>query len=154
MADRAHRAGALTYDPAADVASRYPDWIVGRADLQGLVPEVLCWARRVILIDGGSSPEVQRSSLAHAVAHLDLGHTVTLSGHFENREEVQADLLAARRLIPLDDLAAAVAWSRDRGEVACQLGVDLPMLRIRELSLDAAERRRLRRIGRVVAHSA
>lgn len=147
MADRAHPAGTLTYDPAADLALRHPDWVVGRADLQGLVPEVLCWVRKVILIDAASSPEVQRSSLAHAVAHLDLGHTRTLSGHFENREEVQADRLAARRLIRIEDLAAALAWSRDRGEVASQLGVDLPMLQAREVGLDVAERRRLRRIG-------
>lgn len=154
MADRTHRAGALTYDPAADVAARYPDWVVGLADLGGLVPEVLCWVRRVILIDASAGIEVRRSSLAHAVAHLDLGHTRTLSGHFENREEGQADRLAARRLIPLEAFAEALAWSQDRGEVARHLGVDLPMLRTRELDLSTAERRRLRRVGRLVAEPA
>lgn len=154
MADRTHRAGALTYDPAADLAARYPEWVVGRVDLGGLVPEVLCWVRRVILIEASARAEVQRSSLAHAVAHIDLGHTTTISGHFENREESQADRLAARRLIALDDFADALSWSQDRGEVARHLGVDLPMLRIRELDLSVAERRRLRRVGGRLAQPA
>lgn len=147
MADRADRAGALSYDPVADVAARHPQWVVGLADLGGLVPEVLCWVRRVILLDAGATPEVRRSSLAHAVAHLDLGHGRTSVGYFENREERQADLLAARRLIPLDDLAEALAWSPDRGEVAALLGVDLPMLLVREQGLSTAERRLLRRVS-------
>ena len=143
MADRADGAGALTYDPVADAAHRYPDWLVATADLGGLVPEVLCRVRRVILIDLEQSPEAQRSSLAHAVAHLDLGHAQTLSPFFETREEIQADRLAARRLIPLDAFAEAVSWSRDRTSVASELGVDLSMLRVREESLSRAERRRL-----------
>lgn len=154
MADRTHRAGALTYDPAADLASRYPEWVVGRADLGGLVPEVLCWVRQVILVDASSSPEVQRSSLAHAIAHLDLGHTRTIAGYFENREESRADELAAERLIPLEALADALRWSRDRNEVAGQLGVDLTMLQTRERGLRPAERRRLRRVGGVRAYPA
>lgn len=143
MADRADRAGALTYDPAADAADRYPDWLVTTADLGGLVPEVLCRARRIILIDLDQSPEGQRSSLAHAVAHLDLGHARTLSQFFETREEIEADRLAARRLIPLDAFAEAVSWSRERSAVATELGVDLSMLQVREESLSRAERRRL-----------
>jgi len=154
VADRAHRAGALTYDPDADLATRYPHWVVRRADLDGLVPEVLCWVRRVILIETSSSPEVDRSSLAHAVAHLDLGHTRTVSGFFENREEGQADRLAARRLIRVDDFAQALAWSQDRGEIASQLGVDVSMLQVREATLSATERSQLRRVDRAMGRPA
>ncbi|MCX6396586.1 MAG: ImmA/IrrE family metallo-endopeptidase [Propionibacteriales bacterium] len=144
----------MRYDPAADLADRHPGWVVGLVDLGGLVPEVLCWVRRVILIEAGSSPEVQRSSLAHAVAHLDLGHRRTVAGFFENREELQADHLAARRLIEVDQLADALRWSQDRGEVALQLGVDLATLQTREAGLTPAERRRLRGVRRLVAATA
>ena len=145
MADRAHHAGALSYDPAADVALRHPDWVVAPADLGGLVPEVLCWQRKVILIEAGDSPEVQRSSLAHAIAHLDLGHVRTLPGFFESREEVAADRLAASRLVSFGALAEAVAWTADREAVARELGIDLPMLAVRESMLSRQERRSLRR---------
>lgn len=145
MADRAHRAGALSYDPAADVAARHPDWVVASADLGGLVPEVLCWQRKVILIEADDSPEVRRSSLAHAVAHLDLGHARTLPGFFEHREEIEADRLAAARLVPFPALAEAIAWTADREAVARELGVDLQMLAVRESMLSRHERRTLRR---------
>jgi hypothetical protein len=148
MADRAHDAGALSYDPAADAASRYPDWTVATADLGGVVPEVLSWERQVILIDAGGSAPVRRSSLAHALAHLDLEHRWTLAGFFENREELEADRLAARRLIPLRAFLEAVAWSQDRDEVAAALDVDLPMLDARERDLSRGELRHLRRSSR------
>jgi hypothetical protein len=153
MADRAHGPGTLTYDPAADAAERYPDWVVAVADLGGLVPEVLCWVRQVILLDIAERPEVQRSSLAHAVAHLDLGHAQTLPGFFENREEAQADSLAARRLISIEAFAEAVLWAQDRPSIAAALGVYLEMLEARERDLSRAERRRLRRRCSAVAYA-
>ncbi|MCW2784385.1 MAG: hypothetical protein JWP74_902 [Marmoricola sp.] len=123
------------------------------ADLGGIVPEVLCLERRVILIEREQSIAGQRSSLAHAVAHLDLGHGWTTPGFFENREEAEADRLAAGRLIPLDAFAAAICWAGSRAEVAAELAVDLPMLRAREESLSRAERRWLRRSARAGAVS-
>ena len=150
MADRAQPAGALRYDPASDVAERYPEWVVATVDLGGLVPEALCWVRKVILIETAQREHARRSSLAHAVAHLDLEHTRTLHAFFENREEVAADRLAAERLIPLRSLAQALAWSQDRATVADELGVDLPMLQVRERYLSRSERTRLR-VGAVRA---
>lgn len=143
MADRVDPAGSLTYDPVADVAARYPDWRVGHVDLGGFVSEVLCWARRVILLEVTDRAEVSRSSLAHAIAHLDLGHAATISRHFESREERQADRLAASRLIPLPALESAMSWSLEPGDIAAQLGVDLEMLQVRERALTLGERRRL-----------
>ena len=148
MADQRGDAGSLTYDPDADAAQRYPDWVIRTADLGGIIPEVLSTARRVILIEERQSPAVRRSSLAHAIAHLDLGHHRTLAGWFENREEADADELAARRLIPLESLAHTLAWSRERFEVAAELDVDLIMLEVRENTLTRAERRRLRELLR------
>jgi hypothetical protein len=142
----------LTYDPDSDLATRYPDWLVGTADLGGVIPEVLSTGRRIILLDERLARSARRSSLAHAIAHLDLGHGQTLPGWFENREEAEADALAARRLIPVEDLARALAWSRDRDDVAAELDVDRGMLAARERSMVRAERRTLTRLlARAVA---
>lgn len=146
MADRSDHARPLSYDPAADAAVRYPEWIIRTTDLGGVIPEVMSPARKVILLEQTQSPAARRSSLAHAVAHLDLGHGETLAGWFENREEADADALAARRLIPLPALARALAWSRDRAQVAAELEVDLEMLAVRERGLVGPERRQLRRL--------
>lgn len=145
MADRTNRAARLSYDPAADVAARYPDWFVGTAPLGGVIPEVLSLERRVILIEEDQDPAAQRCSLAHAVAHLDLGHGRAVAGFFENREEADADRHAARLLIPLEALAEALVWTRSRTEVAAELLVDLPILAVREQALTRAERVQLRR---------
>ena len=146
MADREGSAPQLSYDPAADAAARYPDWVVRTADLGGLIPEVLSRSRRVILLEGAHSPAQQRSSLAHALAHLDLGHAETPSGWFEQREEIEAESLAARRLIPLADLARALSWSRESEVVARELAVDSSMLMLRRERMAPEERRRLRRM--------
>jgi hypothetical protein len=145
VADRAGSPAELSYDPYADLARRYPDWLVVAADLGGLVPEVLSPARRVVLLEREQSPAGLRCSLAHAVAHLDLGHARTIAGFFESREEAQADGLAAGRLIALPALAAALSWTRDRTEIAAELQVDAQMLRVRERDLSRADRRALAR---------
>jgi Zn-dependent peptidase ImmA (M78 family) len=146
VADREGSTPPLSYDPAADVAARYPDWIVSTADLGGLIPEVLSHSRKVILLEREHDPDRRRSSLAHALAHLDLGHAETAGGWFEQREEIEAEDLAARRLIPLVGLARALSWSRDHDEVARELGVDTALLMLRQSRMRADERRRLRRL--------
>jgi len=146
VADREGSTPQLSYDPAADAAARYPDWVVRTADLGGVIPEVLSHRRRVILLEREHGPAQHRSSLAHALAHLDLGHAQTAGGWFEQREEVQAEDLAGRRLIPLDVLARALTWSRDHDEIARELGVDTAMLALRQARLRPDERRRLRRL--------
>jgi Zn-dependent peptidase ImmA (M78 family) len=147
MADQQGGAGALTYDPGADAAARYPDWVIRHRSLGG-IPEVLCRRRRVILINNAHTWPAKRSSLAHAVAHLDLGHATTASAYFEKREEKNADQLAARRLISLDALAEVLCWTRDYGEIADELLVDVAMLKVREKHMHVAERHYLRRIVR------
>lgn len=154
MADRTGGSSALSYDPVADVARRYPDWWVADADLGGLISEVFCPARRVILLDHTHGPAVVRCSLAHAIAHLDLGHTHVVRGTFENREEAAANDLAARRLIPLADYADALSWSRDPDEIAAELAVDGATLRFREARFTAADRRFVRRRARRSPESA
>lgn len=137
----------MRYEPGADAATRYPDWVIRHRDL-GRIPEVLCRRRRVILINSAHTWAAKRSSLAHAVAHLDLGHADTASSSFEKREEREADQLAARRLITLDALAEVLCWTRDYEEIAEELVVDVTMLKVREKHLHVAERHYLRRLVR------
>ena len=146
MADRESGTPQLRYDPEADAAARYPDWIVSTADLGGVIPEVLCRSRRVILLEREHDAAQRRSSLAHALAHLDLGHAQARAGWFEQREEAAAEDLASRRLIPLPSLARALSWSREREVVARELGVDVAMLALRQDRMRTEERRRLRRL--------
>jgi hypothetical protein len=72
------------------------------------------------------------------VAHLDLGHRALPAGPFERRQEHEADLLAARRLVCIEALAEALAWTRDAAELAAELGVDQATLgsRLRGLTVD------------------
>lgn len=134
----------MRYDPGADAAARYPDWVIRHRHLGGNIPEVLCRRRKVILINNAHTWAAKRSSLAHAVAHLDLGHEQA-AGYFEKREEADADQMAARRLITLDDLAEALCWTREYAEIAEELVVDVTMLKVRERHLHVAERHYLRR---------
>lgn len=135
----------MRYDPGHDAAERYPEWVIRHRPLGGVIPEVLCPTRKVILIESGHTWPEKRCSLAHAVAHLDLGHDKMRRGYFEAREEAGANQMAARRLITLDDLAEVLCWTRDYGEIAEELQVDVPTLRVRERHLHIAERHYLRR---------
>lgn len=140
MADRAGGKGALMYDPGADAARRFPDWVIRHRPLHG-VPEVLCPRRRVILIDSATSWPAKRCSLAHAVAHLDLGHQATAQhGALSRWMEREANGLAARRLIPVQALADVLCWTRNAFEVAEELGVDVATLEVRRRHLHPSER--------------
>lgn len=78
----------------------------------------------------------RRCSLTHALAHMDLGH----SGHDAGpeqirmtiRQEIQADLQAARWLLPdLDLIGDALVWAQDVAEAAEELWVTEHLLTVR-----------------------
>ena len=129
----------MRYDPGADAARRFPDWVIRHRPLGG-IPEVMCRRRRTILIDSGTSWPQKRCSLAHAVAHLDLEHQATTSGLFDVRMERQANGLAARRLIAVDQLVHVLSWTRHTSEIAAELEVDLVTLDVRRRHLHPSER--------------
>ncbi len=135
----------MTYDPAADIAARYPAWVVRYASLGWGISEAMCHRSRVILLEAGDTSVRKRCSLAHALAHLDLGHGPVSSGFFETRQERTANELAARRLVGIQELATALSWTLSPTEVAADLAVDLPTLSIRFSSLSARERAVLQR---------
>jgi hypothetical protein len=115
------------YDPGADMADRYPGWVVRSAPL-GAVPELLCRRRRVILLDDRLCGADKRCALAHAVAHLDLGHWQTMDRRAETREEQAADDLAAERLMPASLLLDAGVWALTAEEAAAELNVTESLL--------------------------
>jgi hypothetical protein len=145
VADRSGGARAVTYEPGADAARRYPDWVIRHRPLSHGIPEAMCPRRRVILISSGSSWPEKRCSLAHAVAHLDLGHHLTPSSMFDRRNEEAANQLAARRLVTLEALAEVLSWTRWRSEIAEELQVDRATLDVRDRHMHMSERGWLRR---------
>jgi hypothetical protein len=131
------------YDPAADIAARYPGWRVAETTLGWGIREVMCRRSRVILLERAGPLEERRCSLAHAIAHLDLGHG-PVSGLFDVRQEAEASRLAALRLVPMERLAELVGWARSEQELALELGVDHATLRTRLAALGAAQLAHLR----------
>lgn len=83
----------------------------------------------------------RRSSLTHELEHLTRGDRSCCLPKDESRVR-QA---AAHKLISLDDLAAALAWTRDVGELAEELWCDEITVRTRLTHLHPAERHYLRR---------
>lgn len=107
------------------------------------------WSPRVdhILMRPGLHQVERRCHLAHELAHRDLGH----SGQCEwsdaarqtRRQEGEADQLAARRLVRLDQLVNALCWSDDHHEVADYLWVTPHILNVRVENMYGGERTRV-----------
>ena len=91
---------------------------------------------RSIYLHPHQSQAQRRSTLAHELAHLELRHVAGCSA----REEKAAGVLAARWLVPLDDLVDAARWARSLGELADELWVDVETVRIRLATLVESER--------------
>lgn len=145
MADQASgpRAVAGWYDPGADAAERYPDWVIRHRAIG--VPEVMDVRRKVILLDRGGGRGERRASLAHAVAHLDLEHVV-VGGWFGERQERDAERLAALRCVTIRALADAIRWhGQSWSHVAEAVEVDERMLRARLDMMHLANRAELSR---------
>lgn len=112
------------------------------------VPGLYFPDRALIAIDAGSTLAVQRSAMAHELGHHELSHRAGAGATDIARQELRASRWAARRLVAIDDLAAAVRGAAGWDEVAAQLEVDRPTLDTRLAGLTGAERRRLRSAAR------
>jgi hypothetical protein len=136
--------GALTnYDPWADARDRFGDWVIRHRPLQGL-HEVLCWRRKVILLEVEHCRATRTSNLAHAIAHLDLKHRAS-TGFYSKRDEAAADRLAAGRLIGLEQLGDALATHPvDPDLVAEHLDVTVQVLRTRLRALNDDDKEHIR----------
>jgi len=134
------------YCPWTDLGERYPGVHVA---VHGLAPARAAWlpVERVILLDRGLTFTQGRCTLAHEIAHMDLGHYPTGVGHFDRRQERDADGLAGRRLLPVAVLAEAVQAGWDLPSAADELLVTVEVLRDRLDRLHPAERHALRAAG-------
>jgi len=108
--------------------------LLGRITPHGIEVEKTCRQRE------------RRSTLAHELVHLERG-IAPYHPHYTLREERIVDEIAARRLIPLDDLFNAMIWCQGRvdDEVAEELGVDLDTLNTRINTLEPCEQQWLER---------
>ena len=100
----------------------------------------------VIALRAGTSAAQRRCTLAHEIVHLERG--LRDCGPWLHREEQTVHRTAARRLITVSELAAAIrdlGRADDRAALAQALDVDTETLLVRLATLEPAERRALRR---------
>ncbi|HEY3925238.1 MAG TPA: ImmA/IrrE family metallo-endopeptidase [Acidothermaceae bacterium] len=129
------------YDPWADLKSR-PGIVFNMASL----PTGDAWwlpGIQAIAVNRGLSRIERRCALAHELAHVDLGD-VHMDGRAGRRNEDEADQLAARRLITIEELAAVI-FADDYQTAADALDVSEHILRVRMKHLHPAERGALKR---------
>lgn len=86
-----------TLDPFHTAATKWPDWHIGRCDLQGRAPELIARTIRIILVDTQQWDADPEWAQAHAVAHLELGH-LQGPGSVTTAQENAADKLARKML--------------------------------------------------------
>ena len=127
----------MAYDPWGEVPA---GWSV---DLVAMPMRGLCqWSRRLILLDIRLGRIEERCTLTHEIVHAERGPFPRWA---TAREEAAVNAEAARRLIPLDALGEALAWSLHPAVAAEELDVDPPTLEALLRDLAAAEVEVLRR---------
>uniref|UniRef100_A0AAU8B0J8 IrrE N-terminal-like domain-containing protein n=1 Tax=Dulem virus 32 TaxID=3145750 RepID=A0AAU8B0J8_9CAUD len=110
----------MAYDPWEGVPDGWSvDWV--QLPVRGRCH----WGTRTILLRISLSEVRARCVLAHEIVHAERG---TAPAWARAREEAVVSAEAARRLISLDALAEALAWSLSLSEVAEELAVDRPTL--------------------------
>lgn len=95
---------------------------------------------KTIVLRKGLLQAERRCTLAHELAHHRLGHTACHDRRGTRLQEVEAEVVAARWLIPLEAYVRARLWSHHDGEQAEELWVDVPMLHARREGFTEAER--------------
>lgn len=79
----------------------------------------------LIVIRSGMKAAYDRSTLAHEIAHADLGHRDDRPKH-----EVMADRYAAEHMVDVDTLNELIKWTPDSARLANELGVTTRLLRV------------------------
>ena len=126
--------GAHTLRPWSTLLSAHPNTDVWPTN--SLPPTVLgCTDGTSIWLTVEQTVAEARCTLVHELIHLERGHSAC------QPPDVVRE--AARRLIPVDELAAALAQTRSDLEAAELLWVDVDTLRTRLAFLDDIERARV-----------
>lgn len=139
--------GTGAYDPWQDAETRRDvDVVVDHALPQSKGDGWWIPALRAIVVRDGLHPTHSRCVLAHELVHVD-DHDEQLAGHGPDgtrqarRVEHRADRKAARRLMHIRDLVAAViTHPADPAAVAHELDVTQHLLRVRLDHLHPGER--------------
>jgi hypothetical protein len=131
------------YDPWVHLRRDWPEIELQVARLPGDLLGLLRYP--VIILHAGSSAAQHRCTLAHELVHLERG--LRDCGPWAEREEFHVHAEAARRLIRIPALGAAIrelGSSSDEAALAALLDVDRETLDLRLRSLTAEERRAIR----------
>lgn len=110
-------------------ATRLPRGCMGYVD----------WRAHAVVIDRTLLQVERRCTITHELVHIERGPVPT-DPWLGRREERAVEREAARRLIELDALADALAWSSQPAEVAEELWVDEQTLNARVAGLSRSER--------------
>lgn len=121
-----------------------PHWDVVWCDLPAGVLGATDHEARQILMQRGLLQAQRRSTLCHELEHVERG-PLPVDDVLAAREEAAVEQAAARRLISLEALGEALAWSRGLAECADELWVDEGLLEVRLRHLHPAERQYLKR---------
>jgi hypothetical protein len=127
----------MGWNPWRHIGKHHPDVTVDTSvelpgRIWGLTAENRIWLCRRL------DQVARRCTLTHEIVHLERG-PVPADTRGRDREERTVDAIAARRLITLDALADALAWTRDPEQLAEALWVDVPTLHARMSGLDPVE---------------
>lgn len=132
----------VRYDPWLELTRHWPEVAVRVTPLPGDLLGLVRYP--VIVLRADTTAAQRRSTLTHEIVHLERGiEACSAASPFSGREEALVEAEAARRLIRLDDLAAAV---RDLGPrpppaaLASALDVDGQLLSTRLAGLSDHER--------------
>lgn len=107
---------------------------------EGLLGVTLHKSRTIALNQTMDATE-RRCVLAHELAHWERG-PVPCTPWLAAKEETACDVIAARRLVPIDALAG-IAWCDNPGQAAEELDVTEDVLACRLAHLTDSERDRL-----------
>lgn len=114
--------------------ARLPDDLVGLTDFSG----------RTVTLDERLLQAERRCTVAHELEHIRRG-PMPADSVLAGREEAAVSQAAARKLITLADLAAALCWADTVADAAAELWVDEDTLLERLRHLHPAEVHALRR---------
>lgn len=142
------------FNPYDYAGERYPDWVIRHDDLFG-IPELMCWRRKVVLLEQTHDKFKRRCSFTHALGHLEYLHKGSI---LDGKEEVAANKWAAGMLIGLDALTTGLEWhgwqvSRDLAHDLC-VDVETLHTRIRMAKTHPAECRHLTTRRAALEHAA
>lgn len=126
-----------------------PAIIVTRLDgVLGLYDKTI----HTVFLDDRLDSTERRCTLMHELIHAERGDTALADPVLNARQERIVHREAARRLIPIDALIAAYAFSSAHQSVAEELEVDNHTLQVRLQNLTTLERQKCREAGIQVSY--